>query len=198
MWAQRFLHETGQGERGPRRGRRRPAPVRRAATSGPSGASRSTWRPTSPPPYVVEPVPCRRLHRRRSTARARSSSARSMRARDLPHPPAVIAVGAYRAGARPGLDIGDHLLWDDYTRNYTSFLRDELFATAGLAPGRRRPRRDLRLLHQHGADGPRGARAVRARRRRASSSRSGSDGDRRHAARSTPTAACWPRATCTG
>jgi acetyl-CoA acetyltransferase len=56
-------------------------------------------------------------------------------ARDLRHPPAVVASTAYRAGPRPGLDIGDHLLWDDYTRNYTSFLREELFATAGLTPG---------------------------------------------------------------
>jgi acetyl-CoA acetyltransferase len=56
------------------------------------------------------------------------------RARDLPHPPAVIASGCFRAGPKPGLDIGDHLLWEDYTRNYTSHLRDELFAKAGLTP----------------------------------------------------------------
>lgn len=56
------------------------------------------------------------------------------RARDLRHPPAVIASGAFRAGPKPGLDIGDHLLWDDYTRNYTSHLREELFAKAGLTP----------------------------------------------------------------
>ena len=54
------------------------------------------------------------------------------RARDLPHPPAVVASGCYRAGPRPGLDIGDHLLWEDYTRNYTSWLRDELFGRAGV------------------------------------------------------------------
>jgi len=47
---------------------------------------------------------------------------------------AVVASTAYRAGPRPGLDIGDHLLWDDYTRNYTSLLREELFARAGLSP----------------------------------------------------------------
>ena len=56
------------------------------------------------------------------------------RARDLRHPPAVVASGQYRAGPHSGLDIGDHLLWDDYTRNYTSHLRDELFARASLAP----------------------------------------------------------------
>jgi acetyl-CoA acetyltransferase len=56
------------------------------------------------------------------------------RARDLRHRPAVIASGAFRAGPKPGLDIGDHLLWDDYTRNYTSHLRDELFGRAGVTP----------------------------------------------------------------
>ena len=54
------------------------------------------------------------------------------RARDLAHPPAIVASGCYRAGPRPGLDIGDHLLWEDYTRNYTSWLRDELFGRAGV------------------------------------------------------------------
>ena len=38
-------------------------------------------------------------------------------------------------GPRSGLDIGDHLLWDDYTRNYTSLLRDDLFGRAGITPG---------------------------------------------------------------
>jgi acetyl-CoA acetyltransferase len=54
------------------------------------------------------------------------------RARDLRHRPAQIASVAYRAGARPGLDIGDHLLYEDYTRNFTSLLRDELFGRAGI------------------------------------------------------------------
>jgi acetyl-CoA acetyltransferase len=56
------------------------------------------------------------------------------RARDLRHPPAVVASAAYRAGARPGLDIGDHLLFEDYTRNFTSLLRNELYGRAGLSP----------------------------------------------------------------
>jgi acetyl-CoA acetyltransferase len=44
----------------------------------------------------------------------------------------VIASGVYRAGARPGLDIGDQLLYDDYTRNFTDLLRDELYGRAGI------------------------------------------------------------------
>ena len=46
----------------------------------------------------------------------------------------MVAASAYRAGPGPGLDIGDHLLWADYTRNYTSHLRDDLFTRAGVAP----------------------------------------------------------------
>lgn len=55
------------------------------------------------------------------------------RARDLRHAPAVIASAAYRAGARPGLDIGDHVLYGDYTHNFTSLLRDELYGRAGIS-----------------------------------------------------------------
>jgi len=56
------------------------------------------------------------------------------RARDLKRPPAVIAGSAYVAPRRPGLDIGDSLLWDDFTRNHTSFLKDQLWGRAGLGP----------------------------------------------------------------
>lgn len=54
------------------------------------------------------------------------------RARDLRHPAAVIASGAYRAGRRPGLDIGDQMLYGDYTRNFTALLREELYGRAGI------------------------------------------------------------------
>ncbi|MBN9112055.1 MAG: lipid-transfer protein [Pseudonocardia sp.] len=56
------------------------------------------------------------------------------RARDLRRPPAVVAAAAYRAGPRPGLDLGDHVLTDDYTRNFTDLVRDELFRRAGVTP----------------------------------------------------------------
>lgn len=54
------------------------------------------------------------------------------RARDLRPPPAVVAAAAYRAGPRPGLDVGDQILHDDYTRNFTHRVRDELFGRAGI------------------------------------------------------------------
>jgi len=130
MWAQRFLHETGQGEldlaavalaqRGyalenPRAFRRRPLTLDEYLAS----------------PYVAEPF-------RAADCTIEVDGACAIlvtsveQARDLRHPPAVIQSGAYRAGPAPGLDIGDHLFWDDYSRNYTSHLREELFARAGI------------------------------------------------------------------
>jgi acetyl-CoA acetyltransferase len=132
MWAQRFLHETGQGERdlaavalaqrgyamaNPRAFKRRPLDLDGYLSS----------------PFVVEPF-------RAPDCTVEVDGACAVlvtsveRARDLRRPPAVIASGAYRAGPRSGLDIGDHLLWDDYTLNYTSLLRDELFGRAGVGP----------------------------------------------------------------
>ena len=132
MWAQRFLHETGQGERdlaavalaqrdyaiaNPRAFKRRPLDLDGYLSS----------------PFVVEPF-------RASDCTVEVDGACAVlvtsveRARDLRQPPAVIASGAYRAGPRSGLDIGDHLLWDDYTHNYTSLLRNEMFGRAGVGP----------------------------------------------------------------
>ncbi|HVM63479.1 MAG TPA: hypothetical protein VMU14_01370 [Acidimicrobiales bacterium] len=132
MWAQRFLAETGQGAEDlgavavaqRRHAEGNPAAVRRQPLDLDAYLAE---------PYVVDPF-------RRSDCTVEVDGACAVvvtsleRARDLPHPPVVLASGCYRAGPRPGLDIGDHLLWDDYTRNYTSWLRDELFARAGLCP----------------------------------------------------------------
>ena len=142
-----------------------PSPSRsartRRRTSGRTSADRSLLRSTWPSPFVVEPF-------RASDCTVEVDGACAVlvtsleSARDLRHPPAVVASSAYRAGPDRGLDIGDHLLWDDYTRNYTSLLRDELFGRAGHRPRRRGGRRDLRLLHEHGAHRPRRARHLRA------------------------------------
>jgi acetyl-CoA acetyltransferase len=132
MWAQRFLHETGQG----------PADTGAVAVAQRTYAQVNERAYRRQPldldgylraPYVVEPYRAPDCTVEVDGACAVVVSALD-RARELPNAPAVIASGAYRAGPRHGLDIGDHLLWDDYSRNYTSHLRDELFAAAGLAP----------------------------------------------------------------
>jgi acetyl-CoA acetyltransferase len=55
-------------------------------------------------------------------------------ARKQKHRPVVIQGAAYASGQRSGLDMGDALLWEDYSRNYTSALRKELWASAGMEP----------------------------------------------------------------
>jgi acetyl-CoA acetyltransferase len=132
MWAQRFLHETGQGEEDM-------AAVaiaqRRYAMDNDRAARR---RPLTLEEYLASPHVVHPFRADDCTVEVDGACAVLVtsleRARALRHPPAVVASTAYRAGARPGLDIGDHTLWDDYSRNYTSHLREELFAAAGLAP----------------------------------------------------------------
>jgi acetyl-CoA acetyltransferase len=132
MFGQRFLHETGQGE----------------LDTGAVAVSQRLWAERNDrafrrepltldeylaAPQVVEPYRAADCTVEVDGACAVLVSALDV-ARDLAHPPAVIASGSYRAGPRPGLDIGDHMLWDDYSRNYTSFLRDDVFGRAGIAP----------------------------------------------------------------
>jgi acetyl-CoA acetyltransferase len=133
MWAQRFLHETGQG----------PEDLGAVAVSQRAYAERNQRavrrQPLALADYLAEPCVVDPFRRSDCTVEVDGACAVVVtsleRARGLPHPPAVVASGCYRAGPRPGLDIGDHLLWDDYTRNYTSWLRDELFGRAGVGPG---------------------------------------------------------------
>jgi len=132
MFGQRFLHETGQGELDT-------AAVavsqRRWAEANDRAYRREplTVDDYLAAPYVAEPYRGPDCTVEVDGACAVLVSALD-RARDLRHPPAVVASGTYRGGPRPGLDIGDHLLWDDYSRNYTSYLRDDLFGRAGVTP----------------------------------------------------------------
>jgi acetyl-CoA acetyltransferase len=132
MWAQRFLFETGQNsedlgavavtqrhyaEQNDRAYRRRPLDLETYLAE----------------PYVVNPYRADDCTVEVDGACAVLISSLD-RARDLQRPPAVIASGSFRSGPRPGVDIGDHLEYDDYTRNYTSFVRDDLYGAAGLTP----------------------------------------------------------------
>lgn len=132
MWGQRFLYETGQGEEdlAAVAVAQRAHAVRNPAAYRRSPLDRESYLAS---PFVVEPFrgPDCTVEVDGACAVVVSSLEA---ARDLRHPPAVVASGGYRSGPRPGLDIGDHLLWDDYTRNYTSHVRDELFGRAGLEP----------------------------------------------------------------
>jgi acetyl-CoA acetyltransferase len=133
MWAQRFLHETGQG----------------AADLGAVAVGQRVYaqeneralrrQPLALDEYLAEPYVVDPYRRSDCTVEVDGACAVVVtsleRARDLAHPPAVVSSGCYRSGPRPGLDIGDHLLWQDYTRNYTSWLRDDLFGRAGVGPG---------------------------------------------------------------
>ncbi|HZQ57076.1 MAG TPA: hypothetical protein VFA84_03520 [Acidimicrobiales bacterium] len=133
MWAQRFLAETGQGAED----LGAVAVAQRAHAQGNERAVRR--QPLDLATYLAEPFVVDPFRRSDCTVEVDGACAVVVtsleRARDLPHSPVAVASGCYRAGPRPGLDIGDHLLWDDYTRNYTSWLREELFARAGLCPG---------------------------------------------------------------
>lgn len=131
MWARRFLVETGQDEED----LAAVVVAQRAYAMANERAIRRkpiTREEHLASAYVVEPFRANDCTREVDGACAVVVSALD-RARDLRHPPAVVRGAAYRAGPRAGLDIGDHLAWDDYTRNYTSWLRDDLYAQAGIA-----------------------------------------------------------------
>ena len=132
MWAQRYLHETGQGEHD----LGAVAVAQRTYAEANERAYRRE--PLDLDQYLAAPVVVDPYRAADCTVEVDGACAVVVSsidaARDLRHPPAVVAAGTYRAGARHGLDIGDHLLWDDYTRNYTHHLRHELFAAAGLQP----------------------------------------------------------------
>lgn len=131
MWARRFLHETGQDERDL-------AAVaiaqRRYAVDNERAIRR---REIDLDEYLAAPFVVDPFRRHDCTSEVDGACAVLVSAldaaRELRRPPAVVAAGAYRAGPAPGLDIGDHLSWSDYTRNYTSFLRNDLFGAAGIS-----------------------------------------------------------------
>lgn len=130
MWAQRYLHETGTDPRAL-------GDVAVAQRAYAELNDRAILRkPLDMESYLASPMIADPFRVADCTSEVDGACAVLVtslaRARDLQHDPAVIASAAYRAGARPGLDIGDQLLYDDYTRNFTGLLRDELYGRAGI------------------------------------------------------------------
>lgn len=132
MWAQRYLYETGQGELD----LAAVALAQREYAQLNERAYRRT--PLNLDEYLAAPMVVDPYRAADCTVEVDGACALVVtsleRARDLRHPPAVVASAGYRAGPRSGLDIGDHLRWEDYTRNYTSWLAPDLFGRAGLTP----------------------------------------------------------------
>jgi acetyl-CoA acetyltransferase len=131
MWAQRYLHETGTDPRAL-------GDVAVAQRAYAELNDRAILRkPLDMESYLASPMIADPFRVADCTSEVDGACAVLVtsldRARDLQQPPAVIASAAYRAGARPGLDIGDQLLYDDYTRNFTGLLRDELYGRAGIS-----------------------------------------------------------------
>jgi acetyl-CoA acetyltransferase len=132
MWARRYLVETGCGE----------ADLATVAMAARDHARRNPRAMMRQPldldsylaaPFVVDPfrVPDCTFEVDGACALLVTSLDR---ARESGHPPAVIQGAAYRMGRGAGLDIGDFLLWKDYSRNFTSLLAGDLWASAGLRP----------------------------------------------------------------
>lgn len=55
-------------------------------------------------------------------------------ARDLRKKPVYITGGAYGGGLNQGDDLFDAMRWEDHSRNYAAFIKDDLWASAGLQP----------------------------------------------------------------
>jgi acetyl-CoA acetyltransferase len=132
MWAQRYLHETGQSTRD----------LGSVAVAQRRFAERNTRaiqrKPLDMDDYLASPWVAEPFRVTDCTSEVDGACAVLVttldRARDLKHPPAIVASSAYRAGPRVGLDIGDLMLYDDYTHNFTTLLQRELFKRAGVAP----------------------------------------------------------------
>jgi acetyl-CoA acetyltransferase len=132
MWAKRYLYETGCDEKDLANVA---VAQRRYAEMNPRAVNR---RPLDFDDYFQERFVAEPFRPSDCTREVDGGCAVLVtsldRARDLRHPPAVVRASAYRAGARPGLDIGDQISCDDYTRNFTGFLAAELFERAGVTP----------------------------------------------------------------
>ena len=53
----------------------------------------------------------------------------------LRHEPVLVHGGAFASGPRPGREIGDILLWDDFSRNCMHHVSERLWRNTGMRPG---------------------------------------------------------------
>lgn len=132
MWARRYLYETGQDARDL-------AAVAIAHRQYALRNRRAVRRaPLDLDAYFASPLVADPFRVADCTTEVDGACALLVttldRARDLRRPPVRVAAAAYRAGPRPGLDVGDHVLTTDYTRNFTDLVRDDLFGRAGITP----------------------------------------------------------------
>ena len=130
MWAQRYLHEVGLDERAL-------AAVAIAQREHAQRNERAILRdPLDLEAYFDSPRLADPFRVADCTSEVDGACAVLItsldRARDLRHPPARVASARYHAMPRSGLDIGDQILHDDYTRNFLHPLREELYASAGI------------------------------------------------------------------
>ena len=130
MWAARYLHETGGSEADL-------AAVAIAQREYAQVNDRAILRkPLDMEAYLRSPMIAAPFRTADCTNEVDGACAvlvtTTERARDLRHEPAVIASAGYRALPRPGLDISDQMLSDDYTRNFLHPMRDELYGRAGI------------------------------------------------------------------
>lgn len=133
MWARRFLIETGGSELD----LGAVAVAQRAwALSNPRAMRRS---PLTLDLYTESPMIADPFRAADCTTEVDGACAILVtsldQARDLQHEPVVIQGAAYGTSSRSGLDAGDALLWPDMTRNYTTHIADELWASARMDPG---------------------------------------------------------------
>jgi len=56
------------------------------------------------------------------------------RARDLKQKPVAVLGGAFAAGPRSGAEVGDILLWDDYSVNAMQFVGQHIWKRTGISP----------------------------------------------------------------
>lgn len=57
------------------------------------------------------------------------------RARDMKQKPVYIMGGAYGGGDQQGDDLFDCIRWADHSKNYSHFIADDLWRSAGIGPG---------------------------------------------------------------